>query len=69
MERGDNRIPGPVRELSPCKDCTRPWKKPGCHDTCKDFAAWKAKGKQVNKAREEYMKSKYHYARGLSEEE
>lgn len=25
-----------------CYKCTRPWKKPGCHDTCKDYLDEKA---------------------------
>lgn len=58
MARG-KRITGPVRDMSPCNGCKRPWKKPGCHDTCPDFAPWKQKGEDVRQAREEYLKSRY----------
>ena len=51
-----------IRETSPCDGCTRPWKTPGCHDTCVDFKKWKRKRDQVNAARREYeIRHKYKY--------
>ena len=43
------------RDQSPCKDCTRPEKCPGCHDTCKDYRKWKKGIRDVDKARREYL--------------
>ena len=57
------RLHGPVRDISPCKDCTE--KFTACHDRCpKDergeigYLAWKANKDKVNKERKEYMKDR-----------
>ena len=44
---------------NPCKGCTRPWKKPGCHDTCPDRKPWLEELTRVNKARKEYNQRRY----------
>lgn len=44
---------GPVREKPPCYGCGRDGKKPGCHDYCGDFAAWKHNKDEINRRRAE----------------
>ena len=56
---GEKRLPCSMRGNSPCKDCGRPWKKPGCHDTCPDRKPWLEELEQVNKARKEYDRTRY----------
>ena len=43
------------RDPSPCKGCTRPEKRSGCHDRCKDYIEWKNCIRDVDKARREYL--------------
>ena len=45
-----------IRDKNPCTDCKRPWKKPGCHDTCQDRKPWVEELGRVNNARKEYDK-------------
>lgn len=44
---------------NPCKDCKRPWKKPGCHDTCPDRKPWVEELEKVKKAMREYDRTHY----------
>ena len=46
------RIYGPIRDISPCKDCNDRY--PGCHDKCPGYAEWKSKIKKVNDERKKY---------------
>lgn len=48
-----------IRDRNPCVDCKRPWKKPGCHDTCPDRKPWVEELERVNKARREYDRTHY----------
>lgn len=43
-----------IRGKGPCCGCERPWKKPGCHDTCPDFKPWLEELNRVNNNRKEY---------------
>ena len=44
-------IYGPVRGKPPCYGCRREEKKPGCHDHCRDYAAWKKDLDEINRKR------------------
>lgn len=46
------RLDGPIRDISPCKDC--PDRHPGCHDKCPGYAEWKSKLEKVNSERKKY---------------
>jgi hypothetical protein len=48
-----------IRDENPCNGCNRPWKKPGCHDTCPDRKPWLEELQRVNAARREYDRSRY----------
>ena len=48
-----------MRDPSPCKDCTRPWKKPGCHGTCPDIKPWLEELERIKKAKREYERTRY----------
>lgn len=37
-----------------CYKCTRPWKKPGCHDTCPEYQAEKKANDEEKKKIAEY---------------
>lgn len=43
---------------APCKDCTNPDKKPGCHDKCDIYLTWKAGRDHI---REQIYKDKQLY--------
>ncbi len=47
-------LDGPIRGDNPCLGCTRPHKKPGCHDHCDDRDIWLSKLKTVNDNRRRY---------------
>ena len=46
------RIDGPIRDISPCKDCHDRYL--GCHDKCHGYADWKSKLEKVNEERRKY---------------
>jgi hypothetical protein len=48
-----------IRDPNPCHNCTRPEKKPGCHDTCPDRKPWLEELQRVNAARKEYDRTHY----------
>ena len=48
----------PVREHPPCYGCTREEKRPGCHDRCKDYKAWKDLVQEVQGKRNAYLRRK-----------
>lgn len=43
---------------NPCKDCTRSWKKPGCHDACQDRKPWIEELERIKKNRKQYEDKK-----------
>lgn len=43
----------PVREKPPCYGCSRDGKKPGCHDRCAEYGAWKREKDEINRRRAE----------------
>ena len=45
-----------IRDKNPCIDCKRPWKKPGCHDTCPDRKPWVDELERVKSNRIAYEK-------------
>lgn len=49
-----NKLTGPVRNVSPCKGCDRPDKKPGCHGNCEPYDKWRADVAETNRKRVEY---------------
>lgn len=51
-----NKLTGPVRNVSPCKGCDRPDKKPGCHGNCEPYDKWRADVAETNRKRVEYAK-------------
>ena len=60
MENKNNRFDKTgIRDSNPCTNCTREWKKPGCHDTCPDRKPWLEELERVNKARREYDRTRY----------
>ena len=49
-----NELENGMRNPNPCKGCNRPWKKPGCHDTCPDRKPWLEELERVKAARRGY---------------
>lgn len=50
----EQRIPCAMRGVNPCKGCTRPEKRPGCHDSCPFRQDWIAEFNRIKAARREY---------------
>ena len=48
------RIYGPIRDISPCKDCKDRYI--GCHDKCVLYAEWKAEIERVKEEKRKYNK-------------
>lgn len=44
-----------TREKPPCAGCCRDNKRPGCHDRCDDYNAWKQRLAELKKKRKEYI--------------
>lgn len=51
-----NLIDSPIRDKPPCKGCEKDVAKPQCHDTCPEYARWKAEVDRVNENRRNYGK-------------
>ena len=43
-----------IRDVNPCKNCKREWKRPGCHDACPDRKPWVEELERVKAARKAY---------------
>lgn len=54
MSGKGKEIPGPIRDVNPCYKCQKPMRQPGCHDTCKKHATWKAEIERIKTNRREY---------------
>jgi hypothetical protein len=57
--KNDRFIRTGIRDPNPCYNCTRPEKKPGCHDTCKYHKEWKAELERVKEAKRMYNRRMY----------
>ena len=49
-----SKMNGPVRDISPCKGCERPDKKPGCHGNCEPYDEWRRMVEEINRKRAQY---------------
>lgn len=54
MANPKSKFDSGIRDKNPCDGCVRPWKKPGCHDTCPDRKTWKDELERVKAARKAY---------------
>lgn len=50
----NSRLQSKIRDPNPCHGCTRPEKRPGCHDNCDDRKAWREELRRVDAARKAY---------------
>ena len=48
----DKRLPGVMRGVSPCTDCTE--RHTACHDHCSQYKAWKAEAQKIKEAKRNY---------------
>lgn len=49
-----SNVTGIIRDISPCKGCEAATKKPGCHDACREYGAWRREVERVKENRKKY---------------
>ena len=57
MIKPEQRVPGTVRDTSPCKDCEERYR--ACSDKCDRYKAWKAEIERVKMVRKNYLDNRH----------